>query len=114
MTRIGHGRNAPVGPKVRLSGLPGPTTWGHVARIDPWGKRSRCEASATVTGVPGSRTASSGGAPRRRPRERRSGRRCYSGLLLYSDGPPPAGVEHEERTLPPLPVQRQRSTPTDG
>lgn len=38
----------------------------------------------------------------------------YSGLLLYSDGPPRAEVEHEERTLPPLPVQRQRSTPTDG
>ncbi len=40
----------------------------------------------------------------------------YSGLLLYSDGPPRVGVEHDERTLPPLPlpVQRQRSTPTDG
>ncbi len=38
----------------------------------------------------------------------------HSGLLLYSDGPPRVGVEHDERTLPPLPVQRQRSTPTDG
>lgn len=38
----------------------------------------------------------------------------HSGLLLYSDGPPPAGAGHEVRALPPLPVQRQRSTPTDG
>lgn len=38
----------------------------------------------------------------------------HSGLLLYSDGPPPAGVEHQERGLPPLPVQRQRSIPPDA
>lgn len=37
----------------------------------------------------------------------------HSGLLLYSDGPP-VGAEPRERLLPPLPVQRQRSTPTDG
>ncbi len=34
----------------------------------------------------------------------------HSGLLLYSDGPPVP----EQRALPPLPVQRQRSTPADG